>query len=79
MYETYGEEGEYMSPVSDNLYEGIKCISGAEAFDELVRHFMGDGYYIVDQIHAHEANYVILQEVKAAYPRGSIRIIRKRY
>lgn len=67
-----------MSPVSNDLYKDIKCISGAEAFDELVRHFMGDRYYIVDPLPAHQANYVILQEVKAAYPRGSIRIIRKR-
>lgn len=71
-------EIEDVSPVSNDLYKDIKCISGAEAFDELVRHFMGDGYYIVDPLHAHQANYVILQEVKAAYPRGSIRIIRDR-
>ena len=51
---------------------------GEDAFNELIRHFMGDHYYIVDPIHAHQANYVILQEIKKAYPRGSIRIIRDR-
>ena len=61
-----------------NIDEDIKSISGEEAFDELIRHFMGDHYYIVDPIHAHQANYVILQEIKEAYPRGSIRIIRDR-
>lgn len=63
---------------SENIYKDIKSISGDDAFNELVRHFMGDHYYIVDSIHAHEANYVILQEIKEAYPRGSIRIIRDR-
>ena len=67
-----------MTPLFNDMYKDIKCISGAEAFDELVKHFMGDGYYIVDALPAHQANYVILQEVKAAYPRGSIRIIRDR-
>ena len=56
----------------------IESISGEDAFDELIRHFMGDHYYIVEPIHAYEANYVILQEIKRAYPRGSIRIIRDR-
>ena len=63
---------------SKNIDDDIKSISGDDAFNELVRHFMGDHYYIVDPIHAHEANYVILQEIKKTYPRGSIRIIRDR-
>ena len=63
---------------SKNIDKDIKSISGDDAFNELVRHFMGDHYYIVEPIHAHEANYVILQEIKKAYPRGSIRIIRDR-
>lgn len=56
----------------------IESISGQDAFDALIRHFMGDHYYIVEPIHTYEANYVILQEIKRAYPRGSIRIIRDR-
>lgn len=56
----------------------IESISGEDAFNELIRHFMGDHYYIVEPIHAYESNYVILQEIKKAYPRGSIRIIRDR-
>ena len=56
----------------------IESISGQDAFNALIRHFMGEHYYIVDPIHAYEANYVILQEIKRAYPRGSIRIIRDR-
>ena len=63
---------------SKNIDKDIKSISGDDAFNELIRHFMGDHYYIVEPIHAHEANYVILQEIKKAYPRGSIRIIRDR-
>lgn len=63
---------------SKNFYKDIKSISGEDAFNELIRHFIGDHYYIVDPIHAHQANYVILQEIKEAYPRGSIRIIRDR-
>ena len=63
---------------SKNIYKDIESISGDDAFNELVRHFMGDHYYIVEHIHAHQANYVILQEIKKAYPRGSIRIIRDR-
>ena len=63
---------------SKNIDKDIKSIPGDDAFNELVRHFMGDHYYIVEPIHAHEANYVILQEIKKAYPRGSIRIIRDR-
>lgn len=61
---------------SKNIDKDIKSISGDDTFNALVRHFMGDHYYIVEPIHAHEANYVILQEIKQAYPRGSIRIIR---
>lgn len=37
---------------SKNIYKDIKSISGEDAFNELVRHFMGDHYYIVDPIHA---------------------------
>lgn len=62
----------------ENIYKDIESISGDDAFNELVRHFMGDHYYIVDPIHAHQANYVILQEIKKTYPRGRIRIIRDR-
>ena len=40
----------------------IESISGQDAFNALIRHFMGDHYYIVEPIHTYEANYVILQE-----------------
>lgn len=62
----------------DNMYKDIKCISYEEAFRTLVRHFMGDNYYVVEPISTRQANYAIVQEVKAAYPRGSIRIIHDR-
>ena len=60
------------------MSDSPESLTPDEALHELVEHFMGKNYYIVDPIHAHQANYVIVKEIKEAYPRGSIRIIRDR-
>lgn len=42
----------------------IKALSGDEALDELMLYFLGDDYYIVDPLHAHQANAVIVDDIK---------------
>lgn len=49
--------------------EKLKPLTGQEAFNELVDHLMGKNYYIVDPVGCHQANALILEEVKRAYPR----------
>lgn len=53
-------------------------MTGQEAFNELVDHFMGRNYYIIAPMPNIQANAVILEEVKRAYPKGSLRKIRDR-
>lgn len=47
----------------------ISTMSGQEAFNELVTHFMGKNYYIVDPLSNDQANAIILNEIKKKYPR----------
>ena len=45
------------------VVERVDCMTADEALDVLVKELLGDDYYIVDPVHAHQANVIIVEDI----------------
>jgi hypothetical protein len=42
-------------------------LTADEALDVLVRELLGENYYIVDPVHSHQANVIIVEDILKKY------------
>lgn len=49
-----------------------------ELCNALIKHFLGENYYIADPVNNIQGNAIILKDIYKRYPSGSIRKIPKR-
>lgn len=54
----------------DEIVEIQDTLTGDEALDILTRELLGPDYYIVDPVHAHQANAIIVRDILKKYKRG---------
>ena len=45
----------------------VDTMTADEALDVLVRELLGENYYIVDPVHAHQANVIIVEDILKKY------------
>lgn len=46
----------------------LPTMTAEEALNVLTNHFLGSNYYIVDPVHATQANVIIVEEIISKYP-----------
>ena len=49
------------------VVERVDSMTADEALDVLVKELLGDDYYIVDPVHAHQANVIIVEDILKKY------------
>ena len=47
--------------------ESLEPLSAEEALNAITKYLLGDDWYVVDPIHAHQVNAVIVDEIKQKY------------
>ena len=55
----------------------MSVIDAQDLINEIVNHFLGDDWSIVDCVNGKQANAIILEEIKTKYPSGRFRRIPK--
>ena len=53
-------------------------LNAQEGLNILMKHFLGENWYVVDPIHNDQVNAVLVYEILEKYPSGKFRRIRKK-
>ena len=60
----------FYSKDKKQVAEFVDSMTADEALDVLVKELLGDDYYIVDPVHAHQANVIIVEDILRKYKKG---------
>ena len=59
----------FYSKDKKQVVERVDSMTADEALDVLVNELLGEDYYIVDPLHAHQANVIIVEDILKKYKR----------
>lgn len=60
----------FYSKYKKQVVEYVDSMTADEALDVLVKELLGDDYYIVDPVHSHQANVIIVEDILRKYKKG---------
>lgn len=63
----------------NNNFSQLEAIDGQKAFSELVDHFLGKNWYVVDPLSQTQVNAIALEEIKSKYPKKKKFVFKRVY